>query len=60
MVGALTGFVRQPMHDVVRHGDDPEDVIWALKGGSFEVKRGEVLVTLPALGMHYRPAPRDR
>ena len=48
MVGVVTGFVRRPIHNLRRlrrHGDDPEDIIWALKEVSFEVKQGEVLAT---------------
>ena len=50
--GALTSFVRSPIKNIQRlrrlsrfeeDGRDPEDVIWALKDVSFEVKRGEVL-----------------
>ena len=52
MVGAVTRFVRQPIQDLHRltrfggDGYDAEDIIWALKDVSFEVKQGEVLGTL--------------
>ncbi len=42
MVGAMTGFVRRPIHDVRRlrrlrrHGHDAEDIIWALNDPSVE------------------------
>jgi lipopolysaccharide transport system ATP-binding protein len=54
LAGALAGFVRSPLRNLKRlrslssfqsnsNGDDPEDVIWALKDVSFEVKQGEVV-----------------
>lgn len=52
LAGALTGFVRSPLQNLKRlralstfqdQGDDPEDVIWALKEVSFEVRQGEVV-----------------
>jgi lipopolysaccharide transport system ATP-binding protein len=52
LVGALTDFVKRPVHNLRRlrrlstfseDGRDPEDIIWALKDVSFEVKRGEVV-----------------
>ena len=52
MVGAMTDFIRRPLQNLrrLRHltrfsedGGDPQDMIWALKEVSFEVKQGEVV-----------------
>jgi lipopolysaccharide transport system ATP-binding protein len=48
LFAALADFVRQPIKNLRRlsrfeeNGYDSEDIIWALKDVSFEVKRGEV------------------
>lgn len=50
--GMLADYIRRPVHNLRRlrrltsfseNGRDPEDIIWALKDVSFEVKRGEVV-----------------
>jgi lipopolysaccharide transport system ATP-binding protein len=50
--GAIADFVRRPIKNLQRlrrlsrfqeNGHDPEDIIWALKEVSFEVKQGEVV-----------------
>ena len=49
LVGAITSVIRNPMKNLRQlrrlsvFGDKGEDVIWALKDVSFEVKQGEVL-----------------
>ena len=52
LFGAMADFVHQPIKNLRRlsrfeeNGRDSEDIIWALKDVSFEVKRGEVVGTL--------------
>ena len=52
LVGSLSGFVRSPLRNLRRlqsltrfggDGEQLEDMIWALKDVSFEVKQGEVV-----------------
>jgi lipopolysaccharide transport system ATP-binding protein len=52
LVGAMKGWLRSPLANFRQlrrlsyfseNGADPEDVIWALKDVSFEVKQGEVI-----------------
>jgi lipopolysaccharide transport system ATP-binding protein len=51
-VGAMVDFVKRPLTNLKRlrklssfdqHSDDCDDIIWALRNVSFEVKRGEVV-----------------
>jgi lipopolysaccharide transport system ATP-binding protein len=52
LAGILSDWVKRPAHNLRRlrdltrfneNGQEPEDIIWALKNVSFEVKRGEVV-----------------
>jgi lipopolysaccharide transport system ATP-binding protein len=52
LIGAMTNWLKSPMTNFWQlrklshfsdNGHDPEDVIWALKDVSFEVKQGEVV-----------------
>jgi lipopolysaccharide transport system ATP-binding protein len=52
MVGAVTDFIKRPIKNLKRlrklstfskNGNESEDIIWALKDVSFEVKQGEVV-----------------
>jgi lipopolysaccharide transport system ATP-binding protein len=52
LAGMLSDWVKRPAHNLRRlrdltrfneNGQGPEDIIWALKNVSFEVKRGEVV-----------------
>lgn len=52
LAGAMGDWIKRPIHNLRRlrqltrfseNGHDPDDIIWALKDVSFEVKQGEVV-----------------